>query len=444
MPAASVPSQFLFKSDQPTNRDLAGRKKLVEEVARRITECTPPFAIGVHGDWGSGKTSFLAQLQYALSGTFPKFCQDEPDASGPHAGIPVIWFEAWRYQQESVPIVALLQEIRAQLPFCSKVLAKTTKLSEVAIRGAMLSLEDLTKKIGFQWSKVEQAGKEWEKDNLAYALPANTIRELLEHALKSLIPKDGRLVIIVDDLDRCESECAYRLLEGIKIYMNIPSCVFVLGMNQRAIEHTFTEKKLTGTHAREYLEKLCQVIYHLPAISNYGELLKQWLPTHASRDVCASLADRHRVLPSNPRRIRAFCNVMVRFMEAGKLAGVDFSAHEFEFPKHRKVVLVFIVCYLYVYHPELYRRLEGDPMFLEEVLNFCRKGSTPDDELRLLKLPASAVTTQESQKEATQDWQLSSNFPDPGSGGVFWAQNLFLIDRDPVFTRSEIEACLLR
>lgn len=43
----------------------------------------------------------------------------------------------------------------------------------MAIRGALLSLEDLTKRIGIQASKIEQAGRQWEEENLATRLPAH-------------------------------------------------------------------------------------------------------------------------------------------------------------------------------------------------------------------------------------------------------------------------------
>ena len=99
----------------------------------------------------------------------------------------VIWFESWRYQNEASPIVALLHEMRSQLEWHVKLVDQTRKTFAVAIRGALLSLEDLTQKIGFQTSKIEQAGREWEQQHLAADLPSNTIRQQLEEAIYGLI-----------------------------------------------------------------------------------------------------------------------------------------------------------------------------------------------------------------------------------------------------------------
>jgi hypothetical protein len=94
---------------------------------------------GIHGDWGAGKTSFLHQLQLYLTGECPQQSREAVDQIqgagqpvGHHAAhVTVVWFEAWRYQQEQAPIVALLQEIRTQLPWYSKALSETRKLGEV-------------------------------------------------------------------------------------------------------------------------------------------------------------------------------------------------------------------------------------------------------------------------------------------------------------------------
>ena len=276
-----------YHNDEPVLRDQLERLDLVREVGDAIAFCRPPHVFGVHGDWGLGKTSLLHQLHYYLTGDCPEQTEQELESIkglkplGGDCVKGVVWFEAWRYQNESAPIVALLHEIRSQLAWHVKLTGQATKTLAVSIRGALLSLEDLTKKIGFQASKIEEAGRAWEQEHLAAALPSHTIRKQLEEAIYGLIApgvakeqrKDQRLVVLIDDLDRCEGDAAYRLLEGLKIYLNLPNCVFVLGMNQQVVEDAIVEHIPKGADRRqrhgealpEYLEAaLCPRAQEVP------------------------------------------------------------------------------------------------------------------------------------------------------------------------------------
>lgn len=185
-------------NDEPSLEDALERVPLIEEVGEAIAHCTPPQVFGVHGDWGLGKTSFLHQVQWYLTGECPQQPEQvtkdmkkragadkaEEDAStqrsGVHGGvIQAVWFDAWRYQNEAAPVVALLHEVRAQLEWRRRAARSLSRSAEVAMRGALLSMEDLTKKIGLQYSKFAQANREWETENLAVSLPSHTLREHL-------------------------------------------------------------------------------------------------------------------------------------------------------------------------------------------------------------------------------------------------------------------------
>ena len=345
-------------NDEPTLQDLFDRNLLVEEVGEAIANCAPPQVFGVHGDWGLGKTSFLHQVQWYLTGHCPQQSEEETrratqSAKGKHQKtVQAIWFDAWRYQYEDAPVVALLQEMRAQLSWGQRIRKSTSRYAEISRRGALLSIEELTKKIGFQYSKFRDVSREWEVKNLAASLPSHTLREHLREAIRQLLPQKKnsrpRLAVFIDDLDRCEPEVAYRLLEGLKIYLTLDNCVFILGMNQKAVEEAIGSRmgvamgiasdesqKENGvdkdrikrevrikyeaqikSRAAAYMEKLCQNVWQLPTIQNPSEvlhgLLKQTVESERIQTWIREAVKGFSCLPPNPRRLKGLANMIGR------------------------------------------------------------------------------------------------------------------------------------
>ena len=394
-------------NDEPSLLDALERGALIKEVGEAIARCTPPQVFGVHGDWGLGKTSFLHQVQWYLTGDCPqqpelvtkkmerRAQEAQGDASTQGCGvhrevIQTVWFDAWRYQNEEAPVVALLHEMRAQLSWKSRAAGSASRAAEVLTRGALLSLEELTKQIGFQYSKFRQASREWESENLAAKLPSHTLREHLCEAIRQLLSKgDGdenmiRLVVFIDDVDRCESEAAYRLLEGLKIYLTLDNCVFVLGMNQKAIEEAIAHrmKAASGDNPRvraaAYMEKLCQNVWRLPAVRRpeqvlYG-LLERTVPSPVVRDWIKQGVEvpDEPCLPPNPRRLKGLANLIGRLSSRlPSHEALDEEEMIFE------AQLLVIVAYIYQFHHEIYVRWEADPSLYGKLYEWCSGAHLP-------------------------------------------------------------------
>ena len=464
-------------NDEPTLLDALDRGPLIREVGEAIAHCTPPQVFGVHGDWGLGKTSFLHQVQWYLTGDCPQQSEEavkmaKKNAAGIEPGrhkqtIRTIWFDAWRYQNEEAPVVALLHEMRAQLTSTSEAISRT---ASVAFRGALLSLEDLTKKIGFQYSKFQQASREWDVRHLATTLPSHTLREHLRDAIKELLREDGigretpRLAVFIDDVDRCDSEAAYRLLEGLKIYLTLDNCVFVLAMNQDVIESAIAsrmrvnslrsvwrkeikdvvesavasqmsgapiDKKLSNTpydrivkaRAGAYLEKLCQNVWRLPAVRQPDDMLRVLLGKTIRDDdirrwVWHAVKDQ-RCLPPNPRRIKGLANLIGRL------------APQFQKPKNeasnelaiRKAEILVVVAYIYQFHPDVYVRWQADPELWDPIHDRCEGIDLDLPFLDSLVMPNKVDT---DEKAPVRRSSLKSTYPDPTDTNVFWIQPLFL------------------
>ncbi len=419
-------------NDEPTLIDQLNRVALVDEVGEAIATCEPPQVFGIHGDWGLGKTSFLHQLQWYLTGECPQQTQDELTEAETTKVIPkgqhqdhvtVVWFEAWRYQHEQVPVVALLQEIRSQLAWYVTLGQQAKKMLEVTIRSALLSLEDLTKKIGIHASKIQEVGDKWERDHLATALPSYTIREHLQEAIGKLLhrSKNARLVVLIDDLDRCEAESAYKLLEGLKIYLTLRNCVFVLGLNQKIIEDAI-RKNMPGDskqdlRAAAYLEKLCQNFWRLPLLADPKVLLYQWLPDDIIKEWITVAIGESQCLPPNPRRLKGLANLLQRFIT--RLPKTFGDKDDPAMIQQAKLML--IVAYVYQFHHDLFLRWESNPELYHHIRDWVRTYKAELKFLEHLELPYKIETDEST---PTPQYKISSAYPDPTESNIFWIQPL--------------------
>ena len=441
----------IMHNDEPTLLDALDRGAIIREVGEAIACCTPPQVFGVHGDWGLGKTSFLHQVQWYLIGDCPQQSEEATREAAEHQiekgkyekTVRAVWFDAWRYQHEDAPVVALLQEMRAQLSWRHQVTRSVKRSAETSMRGALLSMEEVTKKIGFQYSKFRDANREWEVKNLATSLPSHTLREHLREAVGRLLPKpkkggpQPRLAVFIDDVDRCEPEAAYHLLEGLKIYLTLDNCVFILGMNQKAVEDAIGSRMELASgetrpasasgedrmksRAAAYMEKLCQNVWRLPAVRNPGQvrhgLLEATVTDETVRKRIKLAVEEPPCLPSNPRRLKGLANLIGRL--SSRLDGKS--------PEESGVYeaqLLVVVAYIYQFHHDIYVRWEADGNLYTKIYDWCRGVDLDLPFLTSLVLPKREVDT--DPKLPSQKRKLESTYPDPTEADVFWIQPLIL------------------
>lgn len=479
-----MPDAFLSThNDEPVLQDVPGRTALVRQVAVEIARCRPPQVFGVHGDWGAGKTSFLCAVEKLIAGRCHKL--------GDHAKTPpalafahvhVVWFEAWRYQHEPAPVIALLHEMCSQLSALAKGGNSLKKLAYAGFRG----LINMVKKVEFEPSiagtslgkieienpltSIQAAGEEWEADQFSAPLTTERIRELLDDTIKQLLgptkTETPRVLIIIDDLDRCAPASAYRLLEGIKIYLNLESCVFLLGINQREVVRAIGEAKAgdkpvanhderrlllreAEVRGAEYLEKLCSVIWKLPLprASIRNELLKPLLrptimeggnakptdnfplPEKLVAEIM-KLVELHDCLPANPRKIKAFANAL-RQLAPLKLDGkIPAAAKEMPIVSEDATADVItaaaealvVAASIYAFHPKLLQYLQAHRGFFADLIRWSRTGAASAElhgalaELEQLYHPAG--------QSGASAGLGPERFADPSYGAIFRIQRL--------------------
>lgn len=454
------------RDDLPTLNDKLSWNKELDSLCNRILACRPPHVFGVHGDWGTGKTSFMRQLQWRLGANFaiddssigrdPPFETEDCRKQRKHRKdlIATVWFEAWRYQGEPAPVVALLHEMRRQLAVVPAFQAKLKKLGMVTGRYLLGALGEAADKIGLECTidprRIQETGEKWEAEHYSVELATDSIRSLLTQTIKTLLPnKDGaRVVVFIDDLDRCNPEAAFRLLEGLKIYLHVPNCVFVLGMNEQTLVDALTTKlpsaKDTASstlqlRAAHYLEKICTDISRLPPPPDPPQHLGGWLANAEQREALILMTANLQCLPPNPRRLKALANQWWRF-ERRVPWPADGANQEIWATR------VLVAAYIYQFHRDLWERWRFQPGFWKELIAWCcgeqrwQTGAMtigyasdgtqvptpvpPADWVGSLKLP------ERRSIQGDNDNFWSSSYPDPNAIEIFWIAPLIRAKRD--------------
>jgi len=242
-------------SDRETEQDCLGYLSYVAVLADVCThEGIAPLTLGIFGSWGSGKTSLMRMLEERIA---------EAKAEGT---IKTLWFNAWRYEGREEAQSALIHAIIAKLSDEKTLLDETKEIINRLKDGA--SVLKLAKFIGKTAVTMTPNIDEFVD---CFRLESEKIAETMEQFdsdFRELLQKVGieRIVVFIDDLDRCSSEKVIETFETIKLFLNTPECTFVIGADSAKIEQAVGEiyNVADDKRRKDYLEKIVQIPFSIP------------------------------------------------------------------------------------------------------------------------------------------------------------------------------------
>lgn len=259
-------SPLEIPSDQPFRFDRLKRGESVTTLVSLIQNLSGPYVIAVDSPWGTGKTTFLGFLRAVLEAH----------------GIACLYFDAWKTDFSTDPLIAFLGELNENLPNGAKDDARfnqffgnAKRIASVLARRAIpvagkiatagiLDLDDFT----------EQTISEFVGTQLNDAVDSYTaekkliqsFRKNLSDALDSIdySQANHKLVIVVDELDRCKPTYAIQLLERIKHLFDLENVIFIIALDKQQLGVSIGAVYGAGIDADEYLRRFFDLEYSLP------------------------------------------------------------------------------------------------------------------------------------------------------------------------------------
>lgn len=262
-----------------------------------------PLTIGIHGAWGSGKTSLMQMLQNSLN--------DD---------VKSLWFNAWEYDKADSVWTALFQNLINQMDNTNSETKKLTKtfltvLTDLSIKGltkGSMSLSDVK-------NYYENYGEQVES--------IKNLRETFENAVQAHVGEQGKYVIFIDDLDRCLPERAVEILESMKLFLGSKHCIFIIGVDKEVIWKGIEARYRTDYNhetpikGKDYIEKIIQLPFNIPPLQNEDiskfiqDIYKNNFSTIIDENILKTISSG---IEPNPRKTKQFLNLfnlLIRFRD---------------------------------------------------------------------------------------------------------------------------------
>jgi formylglycine-generating enzyme required for sulfatase activity len=406
------------------SEDRFGFRDYASVLTDRTLEARTPLTIGIFGRWGSGKTSLMKLMESELK---RRAAEEYLDLKT----LPInVWQLSNREELWNASLQSLLTQVHEKLPWhrrprfdwhlfrkrirwgmLFRSLAINSYRVVIAITPILLSVfwpdksvTEANALLAFAldpitgggaslilglWLLVRpavQAAREKVSLNLEtvlkqapYEVQVSALQSLqgeFEDLVKFWVGEDGRLIVFVDDLDRCSPDKIPEVLEALKLFTTTDGCVYVFGMDYEVVRDSVKEKhKFTQAGAAEYLEKIIQISFHLPRLEPHrmSNFVEDEYPK-----VCEVCPNAPVIFSSglepNPRKVKGALNI---FRTVHHLASVRWDDWEMDHKVVPELMAKMVV--IQSRFRNLYRAIERDPDLIVRVEAWARDFSRREE-----------------------------------------------------------------
>ncbi len=275
---SSMPVQLW--SDEPSPVDLLAFDAVADTAVEAVLDdALDPVAIGISGSWGSGKSTVLNLIKAKLV-ALPDSDTDEQ--------VLVVETEPWRYDPDVGAKATLILEILNALTneledqgredgaardALKRLVARVnwTKALKLAARSSIAlqlpRIDDLTDLINSEDEEGRPEPRNLDEFRAEFA------KLLADVHLGHL----RRVVVLVDDLDRCLPDTVVETLETMRLFLSVPKMSFVIAADEDRVADALRDRydRANGPNgdaeepARLYLHKIVQTTLRLPTLSRF-------------------------------------------------------------------------------------------------------------------------------------------------------------------------------
>ena len=199
--------------------------------------------IAIYGEWGSGKSSMMRTIDEGL--------QDKKYEK--------IWIDMWKeegdYSNLSIKILnKILESIKLDTTVRKNLLNAFINLGKgISINIPLVSYD------------MEKAFEQIEKEINPNNNIDNFIKNFQDKIEKYISENNKKIIVFLDDLDRCNSENMLNIIYNIKLILSVKNIIFIFGIDKEAVSLALKNKYNNEINkAENFLDKLFPISFNMP------------------------------------------------------------------------------------------------------------------------------------------------------------------------------------
>lgn len=334
--------------------DNLGNQEYLSSIIRLISNIEDNQVICLDGDWGVGKTFLVKQLIYLIchynEGTNAnkfKIVEDEKEMLKDICNKNLVfYYNAWQNDDHNDPFSSIIYNVLNEYPkYKNKVTNKFDKTE-----GFKEFLDILTKVLSNNFLHADLEAKNIEKIKTFNDLTTeiNTYEEkkkLFEQLINGIL-ENKRMVLVIDELDRCNPRFATRILEVIKHFYNMNNMTIIIVSNNKELQSTIKQQYGQEFSAYNYLNRFYDYIITIGndrSVKYSKSYLNFSVKPFLSHNVFYAMVEKYRFTLRDCNRYRTLYDTAVEYLEnKGKR---DFFLSEKENICIKSIILPIIFCF---------------------------------------------------------------------------------------------------
>ncbi len=223
----------IFLEEKEVDYDLLNRERTINQLKNAIEHCyvDNKFVISLKGNWGIGKTTIIKNVQKKLKNNKELIIIDD--------------FNPWKFEDNVSLFRGMFDSIINKI-------------------GYSFSISEINRFLKTYFNIISKNTK-FKIDNFNYNNSNYELTKIKETINSYLIANNKRIVFIIDNIERANSENILLIINLISNLFDFKRIIYILSYDERIMQDKFKALQIKY----EYLEKIIQMEISVPTTNQY-------------------------------------------------------------------------------------------------------------------------------------------------------------------------------